>query len=186
LFLTFSWQRPPLYLQVRSVVIHHAPLPFSVGMAVRNLIRFRMFTQCRDFQSSFTKWNFVRMLVTCVILGVWPLFARLLVFFISNPTRTLTSWRGWTSTHKSFQQIPSARQPSELHRFNAIVMWMEIVSAYIIFGILVCPEEVRGDLCVVRNYIMDKVSSHRCCRPRTRLNHLPSPSNPSLRHGAEV
>ena len=172
-----------LCLQVRTNLIQPAPLSFSVGMAVRNLIRFRKSTQYCNFQSTFTQVCFVRMLVTCVIIGVWPLFATLLIFFVSNPTGRLKSWPGWTSTHKSFQdipQIPFSRQPSELHRFYFIAIWLEIVSAYIISGVLVCTEEVRGDLGMLRNYIVDTISRYRGCRPRTGLDHLPSPPNPSL------
>ena len=99
-------------------------------------------------------------------MGVWPLFASLLMFFVFSPPGTLASRRGFTSVHEHFwdvPQVPFAHQSPESDRFHAyvVMIWVEIVSAYTIFGILVCTEDVRGDLGMLRNYVVGKISCRR-------------------------
>jgi hypothetical protein len=141
-------------------------------MAIRNIIRNRVSTQPHHSKGSMTPARLIRLLVLCAVIGIWPLTALTIGFrdisVIRNP------WPGWTASHKYFHTIPKfssfIKLPPDFGPLEEI-FWVDVVSACLIFAILVCTEDVRNDLHQAWNIVTCKVFR----LPYTRRRHAQPP-----------
>ena len=120
---------------------HHLPSP---GMAARNLIGRKT-----SSQTTLTTSQFIRLLILCVVVGVWPLLHVLLSIFFRMQRGEIPSWPGWAAAHDEFHDIPmtplSSLPPAVRQRIER-GFWLDILNGLLVFGVFVCTEDVRGDL----------------------------------------
>ena len=127
-------------------------------------------THLRDSPPALTKSRFLRLLLLCPIVGLWPLF--IVLFSIYRNVPNLVPWPGWAAVHSSFHVIrihPFATQPSGFRHSVMITHWFFAVTAFILFGIFAFGDGVREDLRSTRKFFIRILS-------RQRVNVRPAPS----------
>jgi hypothetical protein len=158
----------------------------SPGMAARNLIRLKATTQADGSQTILTSSRFIRLLLLCVVLGVWPLLATLLSIFFPMRSDIVDPWPGWDAVHKHFYEIPVV--PFRFMTGAALrtilrVLWYEILSGFIIFFAFVFTEDVRGDLNRFWVFVKHRIPFvHRC---KAILPSSRSHANGASGHGSD-
>jgi hypothetical protein len=77
---------------------------FHQGLAVRNLICHKLGCNVR---SNLTTSRFLRLLIVCVVVGIWPLLSILLYYFLPPASVIhIEPWRGFAAMRKTFYHIP--------------------------------------------------------------------------------
>jgi hypothetical protein len=147
----------------------------SPGVAAHNLISRKIASQAHKSTSILTTSCFVRLLLSCVIVGLWPLMATLLSFFFPCWSGGVPPWPGWAAVHRYFHEVPAIplRFLTTYERHALLRgFWHEIISGFVIFGMFVFTEDVRNDLRLSWELLTHKI-------PRLRRCSAVPPSSPS-------
>ena len=151
----------------------------SPGMTARNLIGRKT-----SSQTTLTTSRFIRLLLLCVVVGVWPLFHVLLSIFFPMQPGKIPSWRGWAAVHGKFHDIPmtplSSLPPAVIQRFER-GFWYHILSGLLVFGVFVCTEDVRGDI----SHCWSFLTHNMTCLYRGKAEPLSSPGGEASSHGSK-
>ena len=148
-------------------------------MTTRNLIVHKMAMPGGNLnpQSIFTTARFVRVLLSCIVLGIWPLLGTLTSTFLRSRTSDpVPSWLGWTTVHKHFGEIPaiplSSLTDADLRGFVRRACY-NVLSSSLIAGFLIGTEDVRGDFSRFWGFLAYKISCMRRCDavPPSRSPH---------------
>ena len=127
-------------------------------------------THLRDSPPALTKSRFVRLLLLCPIVGLWPLF--IILFSVYRNVPDLVPWPGWAAVHSSFHVIrthPFVTEHSSLRHSTKITHWFYAVTAFILFGIFAFGDSVREDLRNTRKFFIRILS-----RQRVNVSSAPS------------
>jgi len=136
------------------------------GLAARHIVRMQISLSAHlsMVDNTVTTSRFIRLLVLCFIMGVWPLCVQGVVMGIALSQRSgyssAYSWPGWKAMHAAFHQIPmvpTAEQPIQVRRMWMSIFWMRSVSAYFFFAFLTTGEGVREDLRGVWSFIRKNI-----------------------------
>ena len=167
-FQTSSLPLLVLFLHVSShcIVLSVALRRCSLGMAARNLINRKITSQARN--STLITSRFVRLLLLCVVVGVWPLLATLLSIFHHPWPDRVTSWPGWVAVHRHFYDIPAIPfhflTADDRQKFLRSFSY-QIISGFLVFGIFVFTEDVREDLGRFWKLLTHKIPRPSLCKP---------------------
>ena len=121
---------------------------FFKGLAARNIIRLRtsLSAHLSSTNTSITKSRFIRLLLLCLIMGIWPICA--VSAILSHSVSNAQPWPGWKAVHSSFRHIPTRSTAEQSHSERHMEMtgfWVHAISAYLCFALLTTGEDVRKD-----------------------------------------
>ena len=151
--------------RVRFARFHVAsmPNPSSSDMIARNLISHKITTLGGYSQSTLTTSRFVRLLLLCVTMGVWPLLATLTSILLQTRIGDpIPSWPGWATVHNHFYDIPALSYQSLTEgdvRNYVRGVWYGIITASLVSCIFIGTEDVRDDLSRFWRFLIHKVPS---------------------------
>jgi len=118
-------------------------------MATCNLIRGRYFSgPLRPSKVALSGLKFFRLLVLCLIMGLWPTIAISLIIHFTIAF-VLFPWPGWKAVHVNFPRVlslPVGSQPAAVRRLMLFSFWQFIASTYLIAVLLAVGEDVRDDV----------------------------------------
>ena len=149
------------------------------GMAARNLIGRKITSQ-----TTLTTSQIIRLLLLCVVVGVWPLLVVLLTTFFPMPPGKISAWPGWAAAHKDFHDIPMipwSFLPPVVRRIIERGAWYHIITGLLTFGVFVCTEDVRADISRFWSLLTHNIP----CLYRGKAEPLSSPCHEASSHGSK-
>jgi hypothetical protein len=155
------------------------PDAISSGMTARGLISRKTSMPGGYPQSTFTTSRFVRLLLLCVAMGVWPLLVTLTAILLQTRIRhPFPSWPGWAAVHDHFYDIPAIPFQSlaggDVRGFVRHA-WYRITTAFLVFCVFIGTEDVRADLSRFWGFVAHEIPFYRCLKPRHRVvDHIVS------------
>ena len=145
-------------LSTKAIHLHSLP----AATAACNLIRRRFIAgSLHRAKSALTAVQVIRLLILCLIMGIWPPIAISLSIYYSIVVAQFP-WPGWAVVHAHFPRVlslPAAVQPIGVHRLALQQFWLVTGSTYLITIIFMCGEDVRGDIVKAWNWVLRKPSS---------------------------
>jgi len=147
-------------------------------MTARNLISHRAtMTVGGCSQSALTTPLFVRLVLMCVIKAIWPLLITVTNILLQDWIRDpIPSWPGWAAVHNRFHDIPAfpitSLSDEDVRNF-ARNAWYGNVSAFLVFGVFVCTENVVDDLSWFLALLTNKIPPVRDEKNRIRRRVIP-------------
>jgi len=142
-------------------------------LAAKNLIIHKITTQAHNSTSILTTSRFVRLLFSCVIIGVWPLLVTFLSTFYPSISGGVQPWPGWAAVHQNFYNIPEIAQSfltTDNRRSMLRSFWYRAISGFLIFYMLIFTEDARNDLGRFWGFLTYRLPRLRRC------NNVPPPS----------
>jgi hypothetical protein len=140
-------------------------------LAASHIIRLRtsLSAHLSSANTTITKSRFIRLLVLCLIMGVWPICAVSLVLSHTvSGDYSNSSWPGWKAVHASFHlipMIPTAELPDHVRQSEIDSFWTHPISGYFCFVLLTTGEDVRNYFSSLWVFVKQRILRRRSGRP---------------------